>query len=76
MGRGWKSWVVGVGVGVGVGHNPPQWAIPLTSRHSSLAIASCNYFQTHGTAMGTKMAVFFANIFMAEVDTDITEPKP
>jgi len=30
-----------------------------------------NYLQTHGTAMGTKMAVSFANIFMAEVETEI-----
>ena len=28
-----------------------------------------NYLQTHGTAMGTKMAVAFANIFMAKVET-------
>ena len=27
--------------------------------------------QTHGTAMGTKMAVAFANIFMCAVETDI-----
>ena len=26
-----------------------------------------NYVQIHGTAMGTKMAVAFANIFMAKV---------
>ena len=25
------------------------------------------YLQTHGTAMGTKTAVFFANIFMAYI---------
>ena len=30
-----------------------------------------NYLQTHGTAIGTKMAVSFANIFMARVETDI-----
>ena len=29
------------------------------------------YLQTHGTAMGTKMAVSFANIFMATVETEI-----
>ena len=30
-----------------------------------------NYLQTHGTTMGTKMAVAFANIFMSEVETEI-----
>ena len=30
-----------------------------------------NYLQTHGTAMATKMAVAFANIFMAVVETEI-----
>ena len=30
-----------------------------------------NYLQTHGTAMGTKMAVALANIFMTEVATEI-----
>jgi len=28
-----------------------------------------NYLQIHGTAMGTKMAVAFANIFMADIET-------
>ena len=30
-----------------------------------------NYIQIHGTAMGTKMAVAFANIFMSSVETEI-----
>ena len=30
-----------------------------------------DYLQTHGTAMGTKMAVAFANIFMAKIETEI-----
>ena len=30
-----------------------------------------NYVQIHGTATGTKMAVAFANIFMAKVETEI-----
>ena len=38
-----------------------------------------NYLQTHGTAMGSKMSVAFANIFMAKVETDIlsrSDTKP
>ena len=31
----------------------------------------CHYLQTHGTAMGTKMAVAFANVFMAKVETEV-----
>ena len=30
-----------------------------------------HYLHTHGTAMGTKMTVAFANIFLAKVETDI-----
>ena len=30
-----------------------------------------SHLQTHGSAMGTKMAVSFANIFMAAVETEI-----
>ena len=30
-----------------------------------------DYLQTHGTAMGTKMAVAFANIFMAKIEKEI-----
>ena len=32
-----------------------------------------NYLRTHGTAMGTKMVVSFANIFMAEMETRIIQ---
>ena len=38
-----------------------------------------NYFQTHGTATGTKIAVSFANIFMAKTETTLiqqSETKP
>ena len=30
-----------------------------------------NYVQIHGTAMGTKFAVAFANVFMANIETEI-----
>ena len=34
-----------------------------------------NYLQTHGVAMGTKTAVSFANIFMAEIETKQYQAK-
>ena len=38
---------------------------------NSFQFCGSNYLQTHGTAMGTKMAVPFANIFMAGIDKQI-----
>ena len=35
---------------------------------NSFQVCGSNYLQTHGTAMGTKMAVAFANIFMARIE--------
>ena len=32
-----------------------------------------NYLKTHGSAMGTKMAVSFANIFMAKIETTLIQ---
>ena len=46
---------------------------------NSFSFNGRNYLQTHGTAMGTKMAVAFANIFMSEVETEIlkaSDTKP
>ena len=34
-----------------------------------------NYLQTHGTAMRTKIAVSFANIFMAKIETTANTTK-
>ncbi|XP_068756630.1 uncharacterized protein [Montipora capricornis] len=43
----------------------------LILKENSFQFNGRNYLQTHGTAMGTKMAVAFANIFMCAVETDI-----
>ena len=43
----------------------------LILRENSFQFNGRNYLQTHGTAMGTKMAVAFANIFMSAVETAI-----
>ena len=40
-------------------------------KENSFQFNGRNYLQTHGTAMGTKMAVAFANIFMSAVETAI-----
>ena len=43
----------------------------LSLKENSFHFNGKNYLQTHGTAMGTKMAVSFANIFMAVVERKI-----
>lgn len=43
----------------------------LILQENSFEFNDKNYLQIHGTAMGTKMAVTFANIFMASVETEI-----
>ena len=43
----------------------------LILQENSFQFNGRDYLQTHGTAMGTKMAVAFANIFMSAVETDI-----
>ena len=50
--------------------NPP---IPnrLILEGDSFKITNKRYLQRHGTSMGTKAAVAFANIFMAEIETQI-----
>lgn len=42
----------------------------LVLKESSFQFNGKNYLQVHGTAMGTKMAVAFANIFIANIETD------
>ena len=51
----------------------------LILKENSFQFNEENYLQTHGTAMGTKMAVSFANIFMAKIETKIilqSDTKP
>ena len=46
-------------------------ALRLILQENSFQFNGKNYLQTHGTAMGTKMAVAFSNIFMNKVETEI-----
>jgi len=43
----------------------------LILQENSFQFNGKDYLQIHGTAMGTKMAVSFANLFMAAVETEI-----
>ena len=43
----------------------------LILKENSFEFKGENYLQTHGTATGTKMAVAFANIFIAEIETNL-----
>ena len=58
-------------------NNPPshylKQMLGLILEENSFEFKGENYLQTHGTAMGTKMAVTvaFANIFMAEIETNL-----
>ena len=42
--------------------------LTLILKENSFQFKGKDYLQTHGTAMGTKMAVAFANIFMASIE--------
>ena len=46
-------------------------ALKLILQENSFEFNGKNYLQTHGTAMGTKIAVAFANIFMGTVESQI-----
>ena len=45
--------------------------LSLILKESSFQFHGKDYLQTHATAMGTKMAVAFANIFMASIEKEI-----
>ena len=51
----------------------------LILKENSFYFKEENFLQTHGTAMGAKMAASFADIFMAEIETKLihqSETKP
>ena len=56
-------------------NNPPiplhylKEMLKLILQENSFQFIGNNYHQTYGTAMGTKMAVAIANIFMADIET-------
>lgn len=45
--------------------------LSLILQENSFQFNEKDYLQTYGTAMGTKMAVAFADIFMAKIETEI-----
>ena len=45
--------------------------LKLILQENSFEFNGRNYLQVHGVAMGSKMAVAFANIFMAAVENEI-----
>ena len=51
--------------------NSLRGLLRLILQENSFQFNGRNYLQTHGTAMGTKVAVAFANIFMSAVETEI-----
>ena len=57
--------------------NPPVYTrflsemLSLILQENSFQFNGKDYLQTHGTAMGTKMAVASANIFMAKIEKEI-----
>ena len=51
--------------------NSLRGLLRLILQENSFQFNGRNYLQTHGTAMGTKVAVAFANIFMSTVETEI-----
>ena len=48
-------------------------ALELILQDNSFQFTGKYYLQTHGTAMGTKMAIAFANIFVGKVESQILE---
>ena len=62
-------------------NNPPiptkylREMLGLILKENSFQFNGRHLLQTHGTAMGTKTAVSFANIFMAKIETNSKETR-
>ena len=62
-------------------YNPPiptcvlREMLGLILNENSFQFNGENYLQIYGTAMGTKMAVSFANIFMAKIETSLIQQR-
>ena len=62
-------------------NNPPiptnyiKDMLRLILKENSFQFNGKNYLQIHGTAMGNKMTVAFANIFMADLETDSQQKR-
>ena len=50
--------------------------LQLILKENSFQFNGKHYFQIHGTAMGTKIAVAFANIFMNAIETELIRLSP
>ena len=51
----------------------PHTLLTGNATENSFEFNGNNYLQTHGVAMGTKRAVSFANIYMAEIETNLIQ---
>ena len=51
--------------------NSLRGMLRLILQENSFQFNRRNYIQTHGTAMGTNVAVAFANVFMSRVESEI-----
>ena len=49
--------------------------LSLILQENSFQFNGKDYLQTHGTAMGTKIAVAFANIYMAKIESKAPRSK-
>ena len=60
-------------------YNPPiptrflREMLGVILNENSFQFSRENYLKTHGVAMGTKMTVSFANIFMAKIETTLIQ---